>query len=145
MQCTKGPSTYLSRQPWGAAQRYHPPRRIPTRVAAPTPGTQHPHGTRMIRASGHNDSRPAMAAVLVRRHHCTTREGGASTPPLPNVCGRHFSGDLRRENYPGEPTQPTKGTYMSRWGLRATAPQDTSTWYNLGAFSLREWRCEVPY
>ena len=32
---------------------------------------------------------------------------------------------------------------MSQWGLRATAPQDTSTWYNLGAFSLRECRCEV--
>ena len=38
----QGPATYLSRQPWGTAQRYHPLHSIPTRVAAPAPGTQHP-------------------------------------------------------------------------------------------------------
>ena len=54
-------------------------------------------------------------------------------PPCLMCRGRHFSGDLRRENYPGEPTQPTKGTYMSRWGLRATAPRVASTWCNLGS------------
>ena len=97
----RGPSTYLSRQPWGAAQRYHPLLRIPTRVAAPTPGTQHPYGTRMISASGRNDSRAAMATVLVRRCHCTPREGGGAPSPCLMRRGRHFSGDLRWGNYPG--------------------------------------------
>ena len=132
MQCIKGPEHLPPWQPWGTAQRYHPLRRIPTRVAAPTPGTQHPHGTRVIRASGHNDFRTAMAAVLVKRHHCSNREGGASTPPLPNASRASRQRWVKVRELPRVTNATSRETYMSQWGLRATAPRVASTWYNLG-------------
>ena len=139
----QGPAIYLSRQPWGAAQRYHPLLSIPTRVAAPAPGTQHPHGTRVFGASGHNDSRTAMAALLIRRHHCTNREGGgACTSPLPKVARASLQRWIGARELPRVTNASSRRTYMSRWGLRATAPRVASTWYNLGT-PTGEWRCEA--
>ena len=107
----QGPAIYLSRQLWGTAQRYHPLHSIPTRVAAPAPGTQHPYGTHMFSASGHNDFRTAMAAVHCLLGNTIARTARAVQAPPPCLMwrGRHFSGDLRRENYPGLPKPPRRG------------------------------------
>ena len=96
-------------------------------------GDSAPADTRMFSASGRNDSRTVMAAVLVKRHHCSNREGGAGTPPLPNASRAPRQRWVKVRELPRVTNATSRGSYMSRRGLRATAPRVASTWYNLGS------------